>query len=99
MPACRVYSCDIRRRRNPAASWLAQAGVSSDEIADIREHSSTRITSTVYRRMRPDEHERVRAAWESDDAVAHTGEQRAPIRLDEGSELGLCWWAILGSNQ
>jgi len=66
VPACRVYVM-----RHTAASWLAQAGVSSDEIADILGHSSTRITSTVYRHMRPGVHERVRAAWDGAGAATH----------------------------
>jgi integrase len=68
VPACRVYVM-----RHTAASWLAQAGVSSDEIADILGHSSTRITSSVYRHMRPDQHDRVRAAWAED--VTHVGQE------------------------
>lgn len=52
--------------RHTASSWLAQAGVSADEIADILGHSSTRMVK-VYRHMRPDAHDRVRAAWEADE--------------------------------
>jgi integrase len=59
-----VPYCDPYTMRHTAISWLAQAGVSSDEIADIVGHSSTRMMS-VYRHMRPGVHDRVRAAWES----------------------------------
>ncbi len=48
--------------RHTAASWLAQAGVSSDEIARLLGHSSTRIVAT-YAHHRPDRHDAVRAAW------------------------------------
>lgn len=48
--------------RHTAISWLAQAGVSSDEIADIVGHSSTRMMA-AYRHMRPGVHDRIRAAW------------------------------------
>jgi integrase len=48
--------------RHTAISWLAQAGVSSDEIADIVGHTSSRMMG-VYRHMRPGVHDRVRAAW------------------------------------
>jgi integrase len=57
--------------RHTCASWLAQAGVSGDEIADILGHSSTRMLG-VYRHMRPGVHDRVRAAW------AAAGEAAAP---------------------
>lgn len=57
-----VEYIDPYSMRHTAISWLAQAGVSSDEIADIVGHSSTRMMS-VYRHMRPGVFDRVRAAW------------------------------------
>src|SRR5207245_1010477 len=57
-----VEYIDPYSMRHTAASWLAQAGVSSDEIADILGHSSTRMAAT-YRHLRPGVHDRVRAAW------------------------------------
>jgi integrase len=75
-----VEYIDPYSMRHTAASWLAQAGVSSDEIADILGHSSTRMVS-VYRHMRPDVHDRVRAAWAADSADAqatHAEKQKSP---------------------
>lgn len=66
--------------RHTCASWLAQAGVSSDEIADILGHSTTRMTRQIYRHMRPDAHERVRAAWVSDVGPATALER---VRADD----------------
>lgn len=65
--------------RHTCASWLAQAGVSSDEIADILGHSSTRMMA-VYRHLRPGVHDRVRAAWsETGDAqVTHAEHEESP---------------------
>jgi integrase len=68
--------------RHTCASWLAQAGVSGDEIADILGHSSTRMLG-VYRHMRPGVHDRVRAAWAAVDEgfappVPHGGNEKSP---------------------
>jgi integrase len=68
-----VEPCRVYVMRHTCASWLAQRGVPSDEIADILGHSSTRIVAT-YRHMRPDAHDRVRAAW--DESLRPTNDPR-----------------------
>jgi integrase len=75
LEAAGVPYVDPYSMRHTCASWLAQAGVSSDEIADILGHSSTRMVST-YRHMRPDAHDRVRAAWSEDDSAVSTSDTR-----------------------
>jgi integrase len=65
--------------RHTCASWLAQAGVSSDEIADILGHSSTRMVS-VYRHLRPGVHDRVRAAWALEQGSAAVSAVRSDSR-------------------
>ncbi len=40
--------------RHSAAVWMAEAGVSMDEIAQYLEHSSPAVTFKVYARFSPD---------------------------------------------
>jgi integrase len=72
-----VEYVDPYSMRHTCSSWLAQAGVSSDEIADILGHSSTRMMG-VYRHMRPGVHDRVRAAWASSSLPLDEPLQRLP---------------------
>lgn len=81
--AAGVDYVDPYTMRHTCVSWLAQAGVSSDEIADIVGHSSTRMIRTIYRHMRPDAHDRVRAAWAHDSGtrtprVPHAENEESP---------------------
>ena len=80
-----VEYVDPYSMRHTCASWLAQAGVSSDEIADILGHSSTRMMG-VYRHMRPGVHDRVRAAWAETSAVRmpYAEKQESPRPIGRG---------------
>ena len=90
-------------RRHTVASWLIHDGVPVWEVAQPLGHSSTRMLG-VNAHLDPKKHDRVRAAGAKRAAnpgarAAHAGNERAPIRWDEGSDLVLSLWAILGSNQ
>jgi integrase len=80
-----VEYIDPYSMRHTCASWLAQGGLSTDEIADILGHASTRMTR-LYRHMRPDAHDAVRAVWAAnaeagDPQVTHAGNGKSPSRI------------------
>lgn len=50
--------------RHSAATWMAEAGISMDEIAQFLGHSDSRITARVYARYSPDYLRRAAAALE-----------------------------------
>lgn len=72
--AAGVAPCPPYVMRHSAASWLAQAGVSSDEIARMLGHSSTRIVST-YAHHDPGRYREVLDVWADarDAQVTHAG--------------------------
>jgi integrase len=53
--------------RHSAASWMAETGVSMDEIAQLLGHSDSRITSRVYAKMSPTFLQGAASALELDD--------------------------------
>ena len=55
--------------RHTAASWMAEAGVSMDEIAQFLGHSSPSVTYKVYARFSPDFLQKAAKALEGEKAV------------------------------